>query len=246
MTSTYEPSKKLENYLTKIQNETGREIVIQRSDDLGLSGMLSAFSYDPSHIFVQFVSSIDMTDPRVEHLIAHEATHGFLTLKKGYCSYFLKRPASGIEKRHVRILFTMVDDIVVNKTIQEESFPPFSSVYLSMVRMETKSILRGEDIYNQFSDDPLFKDRFMVFRYVMAWGFLKYFDLKSHDRRTIKKFTKAFENRCPKQSEMASQVRKTILENDIFTAEGRNNCMKELLKLWGLEDLAELKTNKGP
>jgi len=249
MTRTYERSKKLANYLNKIRNETGHEIAIEWSKPgpgIPVSGVPGRFLYDPSCILILMNSDIArfLSDSEIEEVIAHEATHGFLIHKKGHCPHVLKHPASDIEEMYTSLLFSMVDDIVVNTILQEEGYSPLPNVYLYMVRKETISVRKEEDYYEEYSYDPLLKDRFMVFRYITAWGYLNYFDLKSHDRRTIKKFTKTFENKCPKQFEMASQVKKVILQNDILTVEGRNSAMRELLKLWNLEDLVELKTNE--
>ena len=64
----------------------------------------------------------------------------------------------------------MIDDIVVNRIIQKEGFTPFGPRYLNMVEKETKAARKGSDKpYAEFSYDPLFKDRFMVFRYLAGF-----------------------------------------------------------------------------
>jgi len=110
------------------------------------------------------------------------------------------------------------------------------------VESETKAARKGKDYYTQFSGEPSFKDRFMVFRYIMAWGFLEYFDLGPYARKTIKKFVKAFEKSYPKQYEMADQIKEFILQYDIFTPEGHREIIKRILKAWNLEDLVDLDT----
>jgi len=253
-TSTYTRSKKLANYLEKIRDRTGREIVIEwaRPDNLDwLSGMPSAFLFDPDRIHILINSDIVRLiqqlyllpiEEIIEELIAHEATHGLLIHGKGFCRNVLEVSASDSARKRSSILFSMVQDISVNKILQQEGYSPLGDVYLHQVIDEINSMRKDEDYYDNYSYDPLLKDRFMVWRYIMAWAYLKYFDLQSHDRRTIKKFTKIFENKYPKQFEIASQVRTIILENDIFKAEGHNNAMKKLVKLWGLEDLVRLET----
>jgi len=246
MTRSYEISEeKLGNYLAKIQNETGREIVFQRVDVLGISGIPCSYQYHPSRILILVRRDVDFADPRTRQYIAHEATHGLLEHAKGHFRAVLKRDASEDEKRQAEILATIIEDIVVNRILQDEGFPPFSSVYLPMVRKETDSIRKGESLYNlykQVSNDTLTIDRFIVFRYIMAWGFLKYLSLETHEREIIEEFLETFETKCLKEFEMATQVRTIILQNDILSAEGNNNAMKELVKLWGLEDLVRLET----
>jgi len=136
--STFKLSTKLTNYLDKITNETGRQIIIEETENLGISGMSAGFVDHPSHIVVLIAKGRKMTDPTVEQSIAHEATHGYLIYKKRYCKWTLRRPADDKEINCVTVLFTMIDDIVVNKIIHEESFPPYHPKYLSVVESETK------------------------------------------------------------------------------------------------------------
>jgi len=253
-TSTYARSKKLAKYLERIRDETGRGIVIEwaKPENLDwLSGIPSAFLFDPDCIRILINSDLVRLiqqsyllpfEETIEELIAHEATHGLLIHGMGFCRNVLENSASDSARKQISTLFSMVQDICVNKILLEEGYSPLGGVYLYQVRDEINSMRKSEDYYDNYSFDPLLKDRFMVYRYIMAWAYLKFFDLKSHDRRTIKKFTKIFENKYPKQSEMASQVKTTILENDISEAEGHNNTIKKLVRLWGLENLVRLET----
>lgn len=240
--------------MERIRDETGRGIVIEwaKPENLDwLSGIPSAFLFDPDCIRILINSDLVRLiqqsyllpiEETIEELIAHEATHGLLIHGMGFCRNVLEDSASDSAREQTSILFSMIQDIRVNKILQEEGYSPLGGVYLYQVINEINSMRKGEDYYDNYSYDPLLKDRIMVWHYIMAWAYLKYFDLKSHDRRTIKKFTKIFENKYPKQFEMASQVRTIILQNNIFSAEGHNNAMKELVKLWGLEDLVRLET----
>ena len=54
------------------------------------------------------------------------------------------------EKRDVQMIFTMVDDIVVNKIIFENGFSPFGAEYLAVVQKEVDSMLAGVDFYGSF------------------------------------------------------------------------------------------------
>ena len=236
------PSQKLADYLNKVRRETGREIRFEYISHFPIPSMKTAYRYDPSLIEVVIASNAKMTTSQLEQSIAHEVTHGFLQHKLRYCHAVFKRPPSDTEEKSTSLIFTMIDDIVVNRIISEEGFDPFGPVYLPTVEKETKAIRKGKDCYNRHSHDPLFKDRYMVFRYIMAWGFLEYFDLEPFARRKIKKFAKTFENSFPRQYEMASQIRELILQNDIFTSEGHRRTIEGVLKFWNLEDLVELKT----
>ena len=253
-TSTYARSKKLAMYLERIRDKTKREIVIElaKPENLDwLSGVPSVFLFDPDRILVlinsKTVISIQQlyllpVEEIIEELIAHEATHGLLIHGMGFCRNVVENSASDSARKQISILFSMVQDIRVNKILQEESYSPLGGVYLYRVMDEIESMWKGEDYYDNYSYDPLLKDRNMVWHYIMAWAYLKYFDLEFIDRTTIEKFTRIFENKYPKQFEMASQARTIILQNDILSAEGHNNAMKELVKLWELEDLVRLET----
>lgn len=242
-----ELSQKLSKYMNKIENETGRKIVIEGTDDVGLASMSAVFKEDPRGILVQIAldrHDRQITDQEVEQSLAHEITHGLLLYKQGYCGHFFKRPANNDEKKIVSILITMIDDIVVNKIIHENGFYPFSPIYLPMVKRETTAALRGRDIYNQISNDSLLKNRFIVFRYIMAWGFLKYFDLELNERKIIYRFLKSIQKSYPEQYKMAKQIEDIILQNDIFTPAGHHNTIEKILSLWSLEDLVELEIKK--
>ena len=234
-TSTYASSKKLAKYLERIRDETGRGIVIEwaKPENLDwLSGMPSAFLFDPDRILiltnsktVRLIQQLYLlpVEEIIEELVAHEATHGLLIHGMGFCRNVVENSASDSARKQISILFSMVQDIRVNKILQEERYSPLGGVYLYQVIDEINSMRRGEDYYDNYSYDPLLKDRFMVYRYIMAWAYLKYFDLESIDRTTIEKFTKIFENKYPKQFEMASQIRTIILQNNILSAEGHND-----------------------
>jgi hypothetical protein len=197
--------------------------------------MSFAFAPHPAHIVVAVTQGTDLRNPKHENSIAHEATHGYLLYKLGYSQVGLKHNAKGNEIRHVNLLLTMIDDIVVNKIIQEDGFSPFAPSYLPMIEKETKAARKVRDsVYDTFKDDPLFKDRFMVFRHVMVWGFMEYFNLEPFTRRTIKKFLRTFQKCFPRQFTMANQSREVILQHDIFKPDGHRKTIEIVLKLWSL------------
>lgn len=234
-------SAELSKYLNKVQIETGRKIEFRPTTNLGIPGMTFAFKLDPSCIPIMYKEGTDLGNPEHEHSIAHEATHGYLLYKLGYSYPIPKhKPA---RNGHVSLLFTMIDDIVVNKIIQKEGFPPFDPVYLTMVERETKAARKGSDrLYGEFSHDPLFKDRFMAFRYILAWGSVNYCDLEPYARRTINKYLKAFQKSFAKQFTMADQIREVILQHDIFTVHGHRKTVEAVARLWHLDDLFELQS----
>lgn len=233
-------SSKLQNYLKKIEIETGRKVKVLKSPHLGLKGMWAAFSYHPNFIVVIVRSNIEKTNDDLERSIAHEATHGYILFKKEYCRPDFTFTAEDNDKKDIQLLFTMIDDIVVNKIISQNGFSPYGSEYLPAVMNEIESMLAGVDIYRKFSDDLLFDDLLMITRYIIAWGFLEYFELDSSDLNIIKKFTEVFEYTYPLQYKIVMEIKKIITLNDIFTSSGHCKTMEEILKLLKFSNLVEI------
>ncbi len=50
----------------------------------------------------------------------------------------------------------------------------------------------------------------MVFRYMLAWGFLKYLNLGEINKKIIHKLLKIFQKSCPKQYAEAKKIKEII------------------------------------
>lgn len=235
-----EISEKLNAYIEKIEKETGRPVSIQMVQDVGLRGMKAEFEIDPEYIRIKMVQNIETE--KFEQSIAHEITHGFLAYKKKYCQLEYVQEPNAIEEMSISIIATMIEDIVVNKIIQEEKFQPYPYDYLDKIQNDTKKIHKSKGRFPQLHQDPVLNDRIMILRYIGAWGFLKYFNLDSFSRRVISKFIKCFKKSYPKQYEAAEQIEEIILENNIFTSEGYYKAIKRCLGLWNLVDLVKFVT----
>ncbi|MGF7118052.1 hypothetical protein [Methanobacterium oryzae] len=233
-------SSKLQNYLKKIEIETGKEVKVLESPHLGLKGMWAAFRYHPKFIVVIIRSNIEKTNDDLERSIAHEATHGYILFKKKYCRPDFTFTAEDNDKKDIQLLFTMIDDIVVNKIISEYGFSPYGSEYIPAVMNEIESMLAGVDIYRKFSDDLLFDDLLMITRYIIAWGFLEYFELDSSEYNVIKKFRDVFEYTYPLQYKIANEIKQIITLNNIFTSDGHCNAIEEILKRLKFSNLVEI------
>jgi hypothetical protein len=237
-------SPRLTAFLNKIEKETGKNIKILQSPDLGLAGISAAYRYHPDYIVIVITVGIKRTEVDLERSIAHEAVHGYLMHKKKFCRPVFNEKADNNYQRDVQLLFTMVDDIAVNKIIGENGFHPFGSEYLPMVAMETEVAaggeIKGEDFYRKFSGDPQLEAILMVSRYLLAWGFLEYFPLEPGEQEVISSFTISFETYYPHYYRRACKIRDIILENDIFTAKGQCKAVQKILDLWGLGELVEM------
>jgi len=210
--------------------------------------MDSVFILDPKYIRVEIIeekyydSKGEIDQEKIESSIAHEVTHGLLAYKKKYCQFRFVRRYSELENLSASLLATMIEDIVVNRIIHENNFQPCTQHYINMVQYEIKKARKGEDCYKKYNNSPIFKDRFMVFRYILAWGFLRYFNSGEIDKKTLHKFLKIFQKSYPKQYEEVKKIKEIILENDIFTPEGFSNTIKKCLDLWNLTNLMKLFT----
>jgi len=221
----FEFSEKLREYLTKIETETGRKVRILESPHLGLKGMWAGFRYHPDFIIIIIRSGINKPDETLERSIAHEATHGYILFKENYCMAEFDESITDNDRRDIQLIFTMVDDIVVNKIIFQNGFMPFGSEYLDVVQKEIDAMISGQDFYRQFSDDLLFDDLLMISRYIVAWGFLEYFDLNTEAYELIKKFITVFKYSYPMQYRIADKIRQIIIKNDILP-------VKAIVKPW--------------
>jgi len=233
-------SEKLKGYLNKVEAETGMEIKILESPKLGLKGMWAGFRYHPDFIVVIIRSGIKKPHETIERSIAHEATHGYILFKEKYCMAEFGESVADNDRRDIQLIFTMVDDLVVNKIISKNGFEPFGAEYLNMVQKEIEAMVSGQDFYRQFSYDLLFDDLLMISRYIIAWGFLEYFNLNAQEYELIKKFTSVFKDAYPMQYRLANKIKGIIIKNNIFTSEGHCKAMEEILKLLKFKNLVKI------
>ena len=233
-------SNKLTDYLEKIETETGKEVKILESPYLGIKGMWAGFRYHPDYIIVIIRSDIQKTNETLERSIAHEATHGYILFKERYCRGEFPESIEDSDKRDIQLIFTMVDDIVVNKIITANGFNPFGVEYLGVVQKEIDSMIAGVDFYRQFSEDLLFDDLLMITRYIIAWGFLEYYDLRPEEHDVLKKFLDVFKEAYPLQYEITSQIKQIIMDNNIFTSSGHCKAMGLILKELKFDSLVKI------
>jgi hypothetical protein len=235
--------EKLFLYLKKVEKETSKPIKILKSNELGLKGMLSAFRYHPDQIIIIIKEGVNRSEPDMVRSIAHEATHGYLIFKLGYCKPVFRENASEKIMKNAHLVFTMMDDIVVNKIIQENGFPPFGSEYLVSVKFETESALKGENIYEKFSEDPIFDLILMVSRYIIAWSFIEFYDIGENEKDAIKRYLTAFESNFTEEMGLVSKIKDIIKNNDIFISSGHCQAIEEILDLWDIKKFLKLESH---
>ena len=121
-------SEKLNGYIKKVEEETGRPALIKSVQDVGLYGMSAVFILDPKYIRVEIVEKLfydskeEIDQEGFEWVIAHEVTHGFLAYKKKYYQLDIVRKCNKLEKDSIDLINSMIEDIVVNKIIHENNF----------------------------------------------------------------------------------------------------------------------------
>ena len=239
-------SEKVEGYIKKVEEETGRPALIKSVQDVGLNGMSAVFILDPKYIRVEIIeknfydSKGEIDQGGFECVIAHEVTHGLLAYKKKYYQLDIVHKCNKLEKDSIDLIHSMIEDLVVNKIMHENNFQVLPKRYINRVKDEIEDLLKGKDCYENYNKYPLiFKDRYIVYRHILSWGVLKYFNPGEFDKKIIYKFLKIFQKLYPKQYKEAEQIIKIILKNDIFTPEGCRKATKESLDLWNLTNLVK-------
>lgn len=239
--SEHRVAEKTRDFLKRTSRETGREVRIEKGLRTRIGGIKAAFDPDRKHIIIRIREDFEEDDASIQNSIVHEAIHGLLHYGRGYCYPEPRFPPTHMEKESGNILISMVDDIVVNKIMQDEGFPPIGNVYLRMVKKETKAAEESTDIYQNVSYDPTVKRRFMVYRFIMAWGYLEYYEVTRKERKTLERFLETFEEAYPDVFNMARDVVDVLSQNDVFTSKGHHQAMVEILRLWDLDNLIVLR-----
>ncbi|MEN6329531.1 MAG: hypothetical protein ABFC91_04500 [Methanobacteriaceae archaeon] len=244
----FQISPHLEKYLRVIEEETGLPVKILQRPDLGITGARAAFNYHPEYTVVVLNSSHPRLNEDLERSVAHEATHGYILHKLGYCRAVFTEKASDDVKNKANVLFSLVEDLAVNRIIQASGFPPFGSEYLPMLQKEIEVAqageLEGEKFYSQFTSDLEFEDIIMVSRYILAWGFLRYYSLPKEVLFILQKFLEVYSKAYPHHYPHAARVKDIILHNDVFTAQGECRAMKEIMELWGYGEVVKTVSTK--
>ncbi len=228
------------DYVDTVSREAGRPVNLVRVKDPPRSGTPVALQLPPAEFAIHVWQGLDVKAPAAERLVVHELTRGRLLYARGYVRL---EPAAGIaesERQSLVVVSTMVDDVVVNAVMQREGFTPYDNVYMEEMARETRSAEAGKDHYVQFSFDPAFKRRFMIFRYVLAWGTLQYLTLSSFESRRINRFLKAFAKAYPKTWQASERVQGLFTAHDAFTAAGHRDIVGGVLSDWSLAHAATL------
>ena len=80
----------------------------------------------------------------------------------------------------------------------------------------------------------------MISRYIIAWGFLKYYHLEPHEEKLILEFTQTFQKYYPDYYKFCVKIEEIIEENNIFIANDECRAIQLILHLFKLDAGIEL------
>ena len=227
-------SARTTEFLEWIKTETGKPISIETRDDIG-AGMCAACTTSPDEIKISLSPQLSLDKDSIENSVCHEAVHGLLEHKQGYSFPHVIEPLTVEEKNLCSLVMTMVNDIIVNKILTDKGFSPFSAKYIPQVKREIKALNNNEDCYKEHLKIGItFYNKFKIFRYILAWGFLKYYKLNTEEGKIISRYIKYFERYLREYVDEVKEITKLIEGNDIFTAKGNLFVVAELFRRWGL------------
>jgi len=80
----------------------------------------------------------------------------------------------------------------------------------------------------------------MISRYIIAWGFLKYYQLTDEDHKVIEEFTNTFKKFYPDYYQYAAKIEKILEDKDIFKGEPECEAVWEILNLFKMDQGVQL------
>lgn len=228
-------------YLSDVQQKTKREICFEFDPPMN-PGMSAAFSFKNGKINIGLSRKFLNSGRDISQSIAHEATHGLLLFGEKYGFPKIKEGVLiNKEEANLSSIVTMIDDIVDNYIIYQQGFGPFHEHYINTVKNETESIKKGLDPYVSMKIvGPIFYKRFKTSRYVMAWAFLEFFSIDNNIKETLESYCDSFKEHLVDEYVFSEKNIEIIKNNDIFTRDGHDIILKEIIKLWDLDKKIEL------
>jgi hypothetical protein len=231
--------EEVHGYLKWVEDETGHLIDVSYASVF--PGAKFEFKKDIKYIVIHSEPGLDWSLPDNVASIVHEATHGYYTYKQRYFYPCAINELSPTEDKCLCLVSSMIDDIVVDKFIQEKGFNPFSTIYFDVIAQETRAARRREDIWSRYNDDPIFKHRFIIFRYVLAWGYLTFYCIPVNLKNRLGNCLEAMAKCYSKETQVAIKICGEISRNNIFSIEGHRKTLEEVFVLYDMGDKIMLK-----
>ena len=225
----------LSDYMRKVEEETGRRVCVTHSK----VAMLSRQTWQPNKTYILVIldPAANITDSDFVEGVAHEITHGKLIYGRSYPAYITLDEASESERKTISLLISLLADVVVNKTIQDEGFEPFPPQYIETTKEETLAALAGRDVYLSRYPDAYFRRRFIGTRYLLAWAYLRYYDLLDDDKDVLTAYLRAAEARFPDEIALANSVQVAMEQHNLFSPDGFRQAVNAAFKAWHLDYL---------
>jgi len=239
-------SDTLQRFYSFVESESGRTISLQQAAFVGLQGMNFAFAHHPTDIVIEYVLPFNGTIDQLEEALSHEAGHGLLTYGRGYTHLELKQKTDNVAVFSLSVIATMIDDVPVNKLIQDHGFRTRNKSYARQVSREAKFARRKDmSIYRNTGPNDLTVKRFGISRYVSAWTCLQYLTISSDQRDALRKFRKNFKRAYPDLYREGLTICEHFKAHDVFTSTGHENILKNVVSLWNLSDYVNFKRGWG-
>lgn len=238
--------QKVRDYFKRVKEKTKKNILLESiHPSMFAPGMTAAFSYNTNNIIIAIVPDVfkkGITDDLCRSLI-HEATHGLLLFGEGY--YTIKpKNVTNLSKEEIELrnrLATMINDIVVNYKVQQEGFPAFGENYIPMIRKEIKYINQGKDIYAaNLQIGNIYYSKFKISRYIMAWAFLKFFELEDDVKLLLNRYLTCFRNNFLEEYNECKEITNLLNKYDILNPKEHKIVIARISEMWELDAKTEI------
>jgi len=237
----FDMSQKLRDYLTSIETGIGGAVEYAIVADDALKGNDFAYEVGQDNQTVLVTQrAFAPTTPHFEAGFAHEATHGLLYFRK-YAQPRHEKALSELEKEYVSNCQTMVQDLVVNKLIEDNGFKVCDDRLVAVMVGETEAHLKGGLIYEKgdFAKDLKLQTMLRVMKRLLYEASLNYPNTNPTDREAILAFLEAHGRTCPQDVTYTETIKTFINGEDLFTKAGYKKAVNEVAALWEISSLVD-------
>ncbi len=237
----FDMRQELGEYLASIETEIGGSLEYTIVADLALRG--NDFGYEVGQDNQTVLVTQRAFLPTTAHFeagFAHEATHWLLGFR-GYAQPKPKKKLSDLENEYISICQTMVQDLVVNRLIEDNGFKVCGDRLVALMVLETEAHLKGGITYGKgdFAKDGKLQTMQRVMKRLLYEASLDYPGTSLSDRTAILAFLKAHGETCPLDVTHSETIQAFIKSEDIFTTEGYKKVVNEVASFWGISSLVD-------
>lgn len=235
-------TEKLRAYNERVESETGRKVVFRPFGESSVQpGITGQIKIGPSYegiVHIEYLANKPTTDPEVEKVLAHELTHALLYYARGYL--YVDAP-EGVDTRLVQQsadVMDFIDDIVVDRIVQDEGFLPVTEHQLSSITNNTTTLALAKNpaqIEMPHPDDAVRSEINLVGQYIYAWALPRYLALDDRTTSILKNFQRIFPQFLAKEYTKAKHIKKLMSAHSIFNSRGREEVLMGALRLWKLD-----------